>query len=160
MFRRLLDPRSDAHRAFVNPEMGPERMAAINRPEVLALDLPWMGALVTADALARAYDGLLGGAIVPVAALRPLLHRESWSHRDRVLHKPIGWSRGFVKDEPHHFTPSARAFGHPGAGGALGWADPDLGVAIGYVMNRLDWRIRSPRATALANAIARCAAAR
>ena len=29
-------------------------------------------------------------------------------------------------------------FGHAGAGGSLGWADPDAGVACGYVMNRMD----------------------
>lgn len=30
------------------------------------------------------------------------------------------------------------SFGHAGAGGSLGWADPGAGLAIGYVMNRMD----------------------
>jgi CubicO group peptidase (beta-lactamase class C family) len=29
------------------------------------------------------------------------------------------------------------SFGHAGAGGSLGWADPDAGFAFGYVMNRM-----------------------
>jgi CubicO group peptidase (beta-lactamase class C family) len=30
------------------------------------------------------------------------------------------------------------SFGHFGAGGSMGWADPDVGLAVGYVMNRMD----------------------
>jgi CubicO group peptidase (beta-lactamase class C family) len=31
-----------------------------------------------------------------------------------------------------------RSFGHFGAGGSVGWADPDADLAVGYVMNRMD----------------------
>jgi CubicO group peptidase (beta-lactamase class C family) len=31
-----------------------------------------------------------------------------------------------------------RAFGHFGMGGSAGWADPDLQLGMGYVMNRMD----------------------
>jgi CubicO group peptidase (beta-lactamase class C family) len=31
-----------------------------------------------------------------------------------------------------------RSFGHFGAGGSVGWADPDAELAFGYVMNRMD----------------------
>jgi CubicO group peptidase (beta-lactamase class C family) len=157
MARRFLNPRSDTRRAFQNPDMGPARLAAVNDRAFLRLDLPWMSALATADALSKAYAGLLGHldgpALVSERALRPVLHRESWSSRDRVIQKAIGWSRGFVKDEPHLFTPNTAAFGHPGAGGALGWADPVLGLTIGYVPNRMDWHVRSPRAVRLCRAI-------
>ena len=30
-----------------------------------------------------------------------------------------------------------RAFGHSGAGGSVGFADPEAGIAGGYVMNRM-----------------------
>ena len=29
------------------------------------------------------------------------------------------------------------SFGHPGAGGSLGYADPESGVGYGYVMNQM-----------------------
>ena len=29
------------------------------------------------------------------------------------------------------------SFGHPGAGGSVGFADPDNQIAVGYVMNRM-----------------------
>jgi len=38
---------------------------------------------------------------------------------------------------PTSFLPSGplASFGHPGRSGALAWADPDLGLAFGYVTN-------------------------
>jgi CubicO group peptidase (beta-lactamase class C family) len=31
-----------------------------------------------------------------------------------------------------------KSFGHFGAGGSVGWADPEAGLSFGYVMNRMD----------------------
>lgn len=165
VFRRVLSGRrSITGRAFLNPSLGPTRFEALNDPDVQALELPWMNAITTARGLARLYgalagDGALDGVrLVRPETLRPLRQRQSWTERDRVLHKPLGFAQGFVKDELHLFSPNPAAFGHPGAGGALGWADPDAGLAIGYVMNRMDWRIRSPRALALCHAAYRALA--
>jgi CubicO group peptidase (beta-lactamase class C family) len=38
---------------------------------------------------------------------------------------------------PGIYGPNPRAFGHSGWGGAFGCADPDAGVAIGYVCNQM-----------------------
>jgi CubicO group peptidase (beta-lactamase class C family) len=37
------------------------------------------------------------------------------------------------------FSPfgGAGSFGHPGAGGSVGFADPENGIGFGYVMNRM-----------------------
>jgi CubicO group peptidase (beta-lactamase class C family) len=68
----------------------------------------------------------------------------------------MGFSLGFVKEESHLFSPYSEAFGHPGAGGCVGFADPPRKLAFGYVMNRMDWRLRSPRCLALCHAVYRC----
>jgi CubicO group peptidase (beta-lactamase class C family) len=34
--------------------------------------------------------------------------------------------------------PSLSAFGHPGAGGSLGFADPERRIGFGYVMNQME----------------------
>jgi NAD-reducing hydrogenase large subunit len=41
---------------------------------------------------------------------------------------------------PGSFSPmgGGRTFGHYGAGGSLGFADPETGIAIGYVMNKMN----------------------
>jgi CubicO group peptidase (beta-lactamase class C family) len=35
-------------------------------------------------------------------------------------------------------TNSAEAFGHPGFGGQIGWADPATGISFGYLTNGYD----------------------
>ena len=37
-----------------------------------------------------------------------------------------------------HYGPSLQAFGHPGAGGSLAFADPENGIAFTYVMNQME----------------------
>ena len=46
-----------------------------------------------------------------------------------------------------------RSFGHFGTGGALGFADPDAGLAFGYVMNHVIPRWQSTRNRALIDAV-------
>src|SRR5690606_11752875 len=65
---------------------------------------------------------------------------------DRVLQMPTAFSAGFMKDPVDDagrkvralFGPSVRAFGQPGAGGSLAFADPENGIAFAYVMNQME----------------------
>ncbi|HJE68689.1 serine hydrolase, partial [Pseudomonas oryzihabitans] len=50
-----------------------------------------------------------------------------------------------------------QAFGHPGAGGSTGFADPEREVAFGFVTNTLGpYVLMDPRAQALARAVGEC----
>ncbi|MCW2900803.1 MAG: estB 7 [Streptosporangiaceae bacterium] len=52
------------------------------------------------------------------------------------------------------YGPNPRAFGHDGYGGSCGLADPENGIAMGYVMNRIGYSIvDDPRKMALVQAI-------
>ncbi len=52
------------------------------------------------------------------------------------------------------FGPNPRGFGHPGAGGSVGFADPDAKIGFGYVMNRMGPHILlDPRAIVLIDAV-------
>ena len=51
----------------------------------------------------------------------------------------------------------AASFGHAGAGGSLGYADPDAKVGYGYVMNQMAGGIAGdPRTIALNEAVRTC----
>lgn len=45
----------------------------------------------------------------------------------------------FMKPTSEYRLGGARAFGHDGAHGGIGWTDPDTGVAVGYVVARAPW---------------------
>ena len=51
------------------------------------------------------------------------------------------------------FGRGSRAYGHFGTGGSVGFADPDPGVAFGYVMNHVIPRWQSTRNKALVDAV-------
>lgn len=154
--------RSVSRRAFLNPGNGPRGIQAYNDPPVRRASLAWASATASAHGVARAYlpfasGGEHGGTrFLKADTLMPVHRRQGWSSCDAVLQKPLGWSQGFLKEERHLFSPHVESFGHAGMGGALGWCDPVSEVTVGYVMNRMDWHVRPPRAVALCRALYEC----
>ncbi len=63
------------------------------------------------------------------------------------------FSLGFMKTCPSWPFGHAGTFGAPGAGGSLGFADPQTGTAYAYVTNRMGGVTGDPRDLALRNAI-------
>jgi len=71
-----------------------------------------------------------------------------------VLHRPSRFGLGFQLTQPERpIGPGRATFGHFGAGGSLGFADPESGVAFGYVMNQMGSRWQNPRTRALVDAV-------
>lgn len=68
----------------------------------------------------------------------------SATHRDATFIAPSRFGPGFMLNMRKRPSPDGfeslimgeRAFGHVGMGGSLGFADPDLKLGFGYVMNR------------------------
>ena len=64
---------------------------------------------------------------------------------------------GFQLPQPERpLGPNPGAFGLFGAGGSLGFADPQAGVAFGYVMNRMGPRWQNPTNRNLMDALYSC----
>jgi CubicO group peptidase (beta-lactamase class C family) len=63
-------------------------------------------------------------------------------------------SLGFWRACPPMPWTGPRAFGHPGSGGSVGFADSDGEVGFGYVTNHWSFRVGEPRASNLATAVA------
>ena len=72
-----------------------------------------------------------------------------------MLARPSRFGLGFQLTQPERpLGPSARAYGHFGAGGALGFADPDAGIAFAYTPNQgYGPRWQNPRNRALIDAL-------
>ncbi len=140
----MKDPQSLAARTLMNP---PDLIAphTVNSREWRGAEIPAANGHTTARALARLYGALArGGEIDGVRVLTPAAiercHVEQACGTDAVLAISTRFSLGFMLSQPmpgSRIGPNARTFGHPGAGGSLGFADPDARIGFGYTMNQM-----------------------
>ena len=73
---------------------------------------------------------------------------------DLVAQRPTRFGLGFQLTQVERpLGPNPRTFGHFGAGGSLGFCDPDARVAFGYVTNDMGPRWQNPRNRALIEAV-------
>src|SRR5207248_8112438 len=113
----------------------------------------------TARAIARLYsalasDGELDGVHILSPEIVAMAIAERVYAQDVVLQRPTRFGLGFQLTMPERpLGPNPRTFGHFGAGGSVGFCDPDAGVAFGYVMNQLGARWQNPRNRALIDAV-------
>ncbi|MCZ0994978.1 serine hydrolase [Streptomyces noursei] len=99
----------------------------------------------------------------PPAALRAghltLARTEESAGPDRTLLVNTRFGLGFMLHGPASPLLGPGSFGHPGRGGALAFADPESGIAFGYVTNGMQRNVTAdPRAQALVRAVAAVAA--
>jgi len=59
------------------------------------------------------------------------------SRNNLVTGRPMRFARGFGLNTESHYGSNPNAFGHAGAGGSLGFADPEAKVGFGYAMNQM-----------------------
>ncbi|MBI3107079.1 MAG: beta-lactamase family protein [Candidatus Rokubacteria bacterium] len=114
----------------------------INTREWRAAEVPSTNGHGNARAVARLYtalagDGDLDGVHVLSPATVAMAIAEQVYGEDLVLQRPTRFGLGFQLTMPERrLGPGPRSFGHFGAGGSLGFADPDAHVAFGYAMNQ------------------------
>ena len=114
----------------------------INTREWRAAEVPSTNGHGNARAVARLYsalatDGALDGVHILSPATVEMAVAEQVYEEDLVLQRPTRFGLGFqltMRERP--LGPNPRAFGHFGAGGSLGFADPDAHVAFAYAMNQ------------------------
>lgn len=146
----LARPGSLTARAFASPA-GLHSVASMNTLEARAASFPAWGGIGTASSLAEFYAMLARGGIWEDQRLfsAPTLASMATaltSGMDRVLQLETAFAAGFMKDPLNGegkkiremFGPSLLAFGHPGAGGSLAFADPENQVSFAYVMNQME----------------------
>jgi CubicO group peptidase (beta-lactamase class C family) len=111
-----------------------------NRPEVLAAEMPSSNGVGNARALARLYAALVAD-VDGMRVLEPETVKTACVVQaegpDRVIFFPSCFGLGFTLQPMVAPGAGPRAFGHPGAGGSLGFADPAAEIGFGYVTTRM-----------------------
>ncbi|MFD7092315.1 serine hydrolase domain-containing protein [Streptomyces sp. NPDC059883] len=147
------DADSLTRRAFGVIEPRPDE----NDPAYRAAELPASGGISTARALARCYAAMIGpvdGHRLFAPATLTLARTEESAGPDRVLVVATRFGLGFMLHGPAAPLLGPGSFGHPGRGGSLGFADPESGIAMGYVTNGMRRGVTAdPRAQALVRAV-------
>jgi CubicO group peptidase (beta-lactamase class C family) len=147
------DPGSLTRRAFAAITPLPDE----NDPAYRAAVLPASNGIATADGLARFYAALTGEVDgIRLFAPRTLEHArtEASAGPDRVLVVTTRFGLGYMLHGSASPLLASGSFGHPGRGGALGFADPESGIAFGYVTNGFRKSVTAdPRAQALVRAV-------
>ncbi|MET9593626.1 serine hydrolase domain-containing protein [Streptomyces sp. NPDC006516] len=147
------DPASLTRRAFGAIDPFPDE----NAPAYRAAELPASNGVATARGLARCYAAMIGevdGQRLFAPATLTLARTEESAGPDRVLVVSTRFGLGYMLHGPAAPLLGPGSFGHPGRGGSLGFADPESGIALGYVTNGLQKGVTAdPRAQALVRAV-------
>lgn len=147
------DPDSVTRRAFAAITPMPDE----NDPAYRAAVLPASNGIATADGLARFYATLIGevdGVRLFTPETAAQARAEHSAGPDRVLVVNTRFGLGYMLHGPASPLLSPDSFGHPGRGGALGFADPESGIAFGYVTNGFRTSVTADaRAQALVRAV-------
>jgi CubicO group peptidase (beta-lactamase class C family) len=119
-----------------------------NQREIIQASIPASGGCFSARGLARHYAmlaewGTLDGVrVLPESRIRQGIELQTLE-MDEIynvrVRRALGYRRG--KDTGPRATPAA--FGHVGGGGSFGYADPDLGLGIGFSKNYFTYRSSS-----------------
>ncbi len=117
------------------PDDRSEKGISTNNPRVRRAGPAAIGGVGSARGLARLYADALPTSPTPIAServFRAMAQQNSWG-QDRVLNIPNCFGTVFMLPQPRMPFGSLGAFGHDGAGGALGFADPRNDLSFGYI---------------------------
>ncbi|MFF5969390.1 serine hydrolase domain-containing protein [Streptomyces collinus] len=165
---------ASSEQAAVFAQLAPAAVAALTNPAVSAAaagtpgwraaEIPAANGHGTARAVAGLYGvfagrGSYGGRRILSPESAERVREGQGSCRDLVLgagfeHETEVGLGLWLSGPDASYGPNPRAVGHDGFGGSCGLADPEAGVSLGYVMNRMGPRIANdPRKTALVDAL-------
>jgi len=159
---------------MLESEVIEELILGFNLPSVREAGVPGGGGIMTAAELALFYQSVMhnrgrdGQPLWKPETLKEALRPRSGDYTDPYLGHKVNRALGVVvagDDGMANFrgfgkTNSPRAFGHGGAGGQIGWADPASGISLAYCTNGFDRNdIRQGRrGVAISSLAAVCAA--
>jgi CubicO group peptidase (beta-lactamase class C family) len=155
-----MNPHSNIYRALVtNP--GSAVYQDEQRVYARNFEVPSGGGVGTARGIAHAYGAFAAGGrelglrseTLDVLAA-PATHPTHGFYDECMKADGMQFSLGFMKSTPTWQFGGACSFGSPGAGGSLGYADPEAGVGYAYVTSQMGTALTGdPRDVALRAAL-------
>jgi CubicO group peptidase (beta-lactamase class C family) len=130
----------------------------VNTPKWRSAEMPSTNTHASARGVCRLYTPLATGASSQIApAVLSAACTEVSHGTDQILGRTTRFGHGFQLPIPERgFGPNAEAFGHFGAGGSLGFADPATKIGFGYVMNQMGKGWQNARNRALMDSLYAC----
>jgi CubicO group peptidase (beta-lactamase class C family) len=140
-------------RAYLNPP-GAMGVGTVNTTAWQDAEIPSANLHAHARGVARIYAALVqGDSPLLDAGVLAQATTEASAGTDLVLERPSRFGLGFQLTQPERpMGTNPGSFGHFGAGGSVGFADPQAGLAFAYVMNRGGPQWQDPRNRALITA--------
>lgn len=138
----FLGPDTDLGRALFAPGGSLADADIWNSRAMHAAEVPAANGIGDARSIARLYAACIG-EVDGIRLLTPEQLADATTQRttgpNRVLMGlDIQFGLGFMLHSSLIAFGGPKSFGHFGAGGSVGWADPDAELAFGYIMNRMD----------------------
>jgi len=107
-----------------------------------AAEVPAAAGIADARSVARMYAACIGDVdgvrLLTDAQLRDATTQRTSGPNIVLMDLDLQFGLGFILPSSLIQLGGPRSFGHFGAGGSAGWADPDAQLAFGYVMNRME----------------------
>ena len=158
LFQRMYARGANAYRALSldgTIRMMPENH--FNTRALHATEMPGANGITNARSLARMYAACVGevdGVRLLADETIDAARAERVRGDDQTLLRTTRFGAGFWLHEARTPMIQDGSFGHPGAGGSLGYANPELGIGYGYVMNQMRGGLTGdPRTIALNDAV-------
>jgi CubicO group peptidase (beta-lactamase class C family) len=146
----------DESRASMADVLGPDSMVVkaltaggsfaqdgiFNTRAMHAAEVPAAAGIGDARSVARMYAACIGEVdgvrLLTDAQVRDATTQRTTGPNIVLMDLDLQFGLGFILPSSLVQLGGPHSFGHFGAGGSAGWADPDAELAFGYVMNRMD----------------------
>jgi CubicO group peptidase (beta-lactamase class C family) len=154
---KLKDPGDDPIAQMIASFLGPETMLGRalfapggaltdqdiwNSREMHAAEVPAANGIGDARSIARMYAACVGEVdgtrLLSTEQVKRATTQQTKGPNKVLMDMDIQFGLGFMLPSSLMTLGGPNGFGHFGAGGSVGWADPDPQFGFGYVMNRMD----------------------
>lgn len=142
MIASFLGPDTPLGKALFAPGGAFTSWDVFNSPELHAAEIPAANGISDARSVARLYAACIG-EVDGIRILTPEQLTKATTQRTSgpnviLMDMDIQFGLGFMLHSSLLALGGPKSFGHFGAGGSVGWADPEAELSFGYVMNRMD----------------------